>query len=64
MSENKPTTVQISIETRNLLKQLAIKGKRSMTAELSWLVEQEVVRQQGGAVVVESAATSGLGVGQ
>ena len=61
MAETKPTTVQINVETRDLLRQLAIKEKRSMTAELSWLVEQEVVRQQGAvATIVESTSAQGV----
>ncbi len=45
-NQKNTTTVQINTGTRDLLKHLAQKGKRSMTAELSWLVEKEIAHQQ------------------
>ena len=44
--ENKFTTVQITKDTLNRLRKLAITDKRHTAAQIDWLVEQEEIRRQ------------------
>lgn len=43
-AEEKLTTIQIDVDTRDKLKELALVYERSMVGELRWLVNQEYLR--------------------
>ena len=56
------TTVQIDVETREVLRGLAGEDYRSMASELKWLVTQEHARrysQPNPVITVEEARASG-----
>lgn len=59
------TTIQIDVETREILRKIAKEDFRSMAAELQWLVNQETCRrysQPNPVITVEQAAAAGLAI--
>jgi hypothetical protein len=54
MPDDPLTTVQVKVSTRERIRFLANEDKRSMTAEVDWLVEQELMERHGTIELPES----------
>ena len=54
MTDDQYTTVMIKVSTRERIRFLAAEDKRSMTAEVDWLVEQELMERHGTIELPES----------